>query len=412
MAGRFSVPEVGIAQAGANAGQMVGDTLSGLLGDFAAGQEWAQGNRIRGARQSLSDLGQTPDGGLDYGAASQRLLTAGDIKGAQALADLGLAQEDRKFRQMQYGSDAAWREKQFAAEQANRQQMIALQRAQLSARAPDTTTMYDPGTGGAQTGAWNPQTRQFEPIGGVKAPSASAAPRTTTIYDPQTGQPQTAQWDANAGDWKPIGGVKQMAPRPVPAAIQKAEADDLQDVQTIGQVNNMLGGFVSQLDTGALTLGPLENVQSRVQNWAGSSSPNSRNYASFTAGLEKMRNESLRLNKGVQTEGDAVRAWNEVFSNINDPAVVKQRLQEIIGFNNAAAQFKANQIRLRRETNGLDPLDVSGMVSVPGKDNGRVPQGTPQQRSGAQQFTEGQTARNQQTGETLVFRGGQWVPAR
>lgn len=122
MAGRFSTPDSSfIAQAGANAGQMVGGTLSGLLGDFATGQGWAEQNKIRGARQSLSDLGQTPDGGLDYGAASQRLLAAGDIKGAQALADLGLAQEDRAFRQMQYSQGQQTQADQRAYERSRDQ---------------------------------------------------------------------------------------------------------------------------------------------------------------------------------------------------------------------------------------------------------------------------------------------------
>lgn len=402
-------------------GQAAANRVSGLFDDFQSGMQAGDQQRVRSARRSLADLGTGPDGQFDPQLASQRLMAAGDIQGARTLADLGMAEEDRKFRQMQYqqgqataADERAYRRDRDVVDDRFKTTQLDISRSNSAARAPDTTTIYDPATGRPQAAQWDPDQRVYQPIGGVKAPTApvSAAPRTTTIYDPQTGQPQAAQWDANANSWQPIGGVKKPAPRQVPPSIQKAEAEDLQDVQTISQLNDMLGKFSTQIDSGALTLGPLENVQSRFQNWAGNSSPNSRNFASFQAGLEKMRNESLRLNKGVQTEGDAVRAWNEVFANINDPAVVKQRLQEIVGFNQAAATFKTNQIKLRRDTNGLDPLDVSGMVSVPGKDNGRVQAGTPQQRAGASTASEGQTATNPQTGEKLMFRGGQWVPAQ
>lgn len=263
--------------------------------------------------------------------------------------------------------DRSFSERKFAADQDYRRQSLDIQRqagARASARLDDN------------------------------------APRTTTIYDPETGQPQTAQWDAGAGDWRPIGGTKQAPPRPVPAAIQKAEAEDLQDVQTIGQLNSQLGGYVDQIDSGKLVLGPVQNRVAELQNYVGNSDENSRNYASFVAGMEKMRNESLRLNKGVQTEGDAQRAWNEVLANINDPAVVKQRLQEIQRYNATAAEFKKNQIGLRRATSNLPELDVGSVVTAPAT-------GAP--KSGASASPrEGQTATNPQTGERIIFRNGQW----
>lgn len=280
--------------------------------------------------------------------------------------------------------DRAFRREQFAADQNYRRDSLNLQRDQFNARPPDTTTMYDPETGASQTGAWNPKTRTYEPVGGTKAP---AAPATTTVYDPETGQPQTAVFNPQTKAFDPIGGVKKPAPKPIPVAVQNAEAGDLQDVQTLSQVNDMLGRYAAAIDTGALSLGGLENLQSRFQNWTGRSTDNSRNFASFMADMEKMRNETLRLNKGVQTEGDAERAWNEIFANINDPKVVKQRLVEIQRYNEAAAQFKVNQIGLRRSMNQLDPLDTSTIVtpSVPGKDNDRAPRGTAQERAASGQ---------------------------
>ncbi|MDR6955980.1 hypothetical protein J2X65_005367 [Ancylobacter sp. 3268] len=228
--------------------------------------------------------------------------------------------------------------------------------------------------------------RLFNPNNGqwILAPNAQTAPTTVEAFDPETGQPQRMQWNSQTRGWDPIGGVKRPAPKSVPAAVQKAEADDLQDIQTLGGINDMLGRFDQQIEAGTLSLGPVSNVMSGAKNWIGSSDEGSRNYASFMSGLEKLRNDSLRLNKGVQTEGDAVRAWNELLNNVNDPAVVRQRLTEIQDINRKAITFKYGLIDNRRSMNGLDPLNVGGIVTSPAGQ-----QGVPQQPGIAQPGSAG-----------------------
>ena len=95
------------------------------------------------------------------------------------------------------------------------------------------------------------------------------------------------------------------------------------------------------------------------------STPKSRNYESFRNTLEKMRNDSLRLNKGVQTEGDAQRAWQELVAHINDPAVVRQRLEEIQDLNQQAIDFHKETITQLREDAGLPPIDVNKFMAKP-----------------------------------------------
>jgi hypothetical protein len=46
----------------------------------------------------------------------------------------------------------------------------------------------------------------------------------------------------------------------------------------------------------------------------------------------------------------------------------------------------------------------------PGQDRGQMPQ--PKQQAAPQQFKDGQTATNPQTGQKVIFRGGQWVPVQ
>ena len=225
-------------------------------------------------------------------------------------------------------------------------------------------------------------TGKIEPIGGRAG--AGPAPTVTDIYDPQTGQPQKAVVNTTTGAFTPIGGVKVPPKKPVPATIQNAEAEDLFGVQSVTTINDTLDKFSKQIDTKSLQLGPLSNFLSEAQNTTGLSNETSRNYASFKATLEKLRNDTLRLNKGVQTEGDAQRAWNELIKNINDPGVVKQRIAEIIRYNKAAAEYRRNVIQQRRADNGLEPLDIDRMVvPLPQEDDAAAGKGGAQAAGGS-----------------------------
>ena len=96
---------------------------------------------------------------------------------------------------------------------------------------------------------------------------------------------------------------------------------------------------------------------------AGMSSSESRNFATFKSNMERLRNESLRLNTGVQTDGDAQRAWNELFQNITDTNLVKQRLQEIQRINKRGAELQKLKVDGIRANYGYEPLDVSPQMN-------------------------------------------------
>lgn len=213
--------------------------------------------------------------------------------------------------------------------------------------------------------------------------------------------------------------------KPMPASAIKEQNTLTEELGLAQNIKSDLGSFITQLDNGALKLGPLENLLNRGRNYAGQSTQESRNLASFQSSMEKMRNDSLRLNKGVQTEGDAVRAWNELFANINDPALVKQRLQEIQTINSRAADLKRVQIDQLRQNFGQEPMDYGALPSGTAYQGGLQPpplagsDSTPTTPAseqmlappaGAGMFKDGQTATNPQTGKKIVFKDGQWLP--
>lgn len=178
----------------------------------------------------------------------------------------------------------------------------------------------------------------------------------------QVGRDGTAKQVIGPGG-QPISGKK--APASLPASALKMQQELVDEMTTAKNIEKDLSVLDNQIAEGKLKIGPVNNVVSSVQNTLGLSSPQSRNFASFKATLEKLRNDSLRLNKGVQTEGDAQRAWNELFNSINDPQVVQQRLAEIRAINARAADQKRMQVDAIRANFGAGPYEQGGLANPP-----------------------------------------------
>ncbi len=151
----------------------------------------------------------------------------------------------------------------------------------------------------------------------------------------------------------------------LPTSALKMQQEELDAIGTSSSINADLGAMAQQIDSGKLKLGMVDNLAAKAKNFVGASDESSRNLATFQSTLEKLRNDSLRLNKGVQTEGDAQRAWNEMITNINDPKVVKQRLGEIQKINERAANLRKMNVENIRQNFGVEPLDTGGYQNQP-----------------------------------------------
>lgn len=147
--------------------------------------------------------------------------------------------------------------------------------------------------------------------------------------------------------------------KPLPVGALKIQEEHLDAIGSVSGINSDLNSFVQQIDSGALDLGVMANALGSAKNFAGLSDEQSRNLQSFKSTLEKMRNTSLLLNKGVQTDGDAQRAWNELVTNINDPQVVRQRLIEIQALNARAAKLRMAKNNVLRRNYGAQEMDYS-----------------------------------------------------
>ena len=156
--------------------------------------------------------------------------------------------------------------------------------------------------------------------------------------------------------------------KPMPTSAVKLQDEHIAAISTSKGLTADLGKWDKMITSGDLDLGYFSNPLNAAKTYTGvMSDEQSRNYSSFKTSLEKMRNESLRLNKGIQTEGDAQRIWNELISNISDEEFVSQRLKELQAVNQRAVELRKYQIDSIRNNFGKGPMDEAPEpTAIPG----------------------------------------------
>lgn len=150
----------------------------------------------------------------------------------------------------------------------------------------------------------------------------------------------------------------------LPATLIKEQNSILENIGLSSSMRSDIDAFAKQINAGKLDFGAFSNWVNRGRNIVGPSSEESRNFADFEASLEKLRNDSLRLNSGVQTEGDAQRAWSELMRGMGDKKIVKQRLEAIAKINERGARLQELKLNQMRREHGLPPIDSSQFTSV------------------------------------------------
>jgi hypothetical protein len=154
-------------------------------------------------------------------------------------------------------------------------------------------------------------------------------------------------------------------------SLQKEEDADFGMIDGAKAAASDIQPVIDNLTTGKLNLGALSNAANAARNFFGRSTEESQAYAELQRGITRITNESLRLNKGVQTEGDAQRAAKEVlaaFAN-NDTALMTKSLQDLQRINLRAAENKARMIDRRRTSQGVEPIFGGQAASTPQPSN-------------------------------------------
>jgi hypothetical protein len=320
------------------------------VGSFTQGMQ--QGQAFRNEREKRSVLAElaAQGGEMDYDQAAARLLPY-DPQTANTLAQLGMRRDDQNYRRETRQDDVAWRREESQRAQRNADRSYGLQASQ--ANRPDIQMVED-SMGNKTPVLINRQTGEMRPLGGV-TPRSPANP-----YAPGG---KTTEGQANAG----LYGTRMANSH-----------------QTIGKLEGI------NSDTAGGIAGTAEEyLPGAVFNRL--ATPDRQ---MFMQAKRDFINAALRRESGAAiSPSEFANAEQQYFPQPGDsPQVIQQK-------------------RMNRETAIKGIMGAAGPHYQPPESFRQG--GSPQQsQPAAGQISEGATATNPQTGQKIMFRGGQWVPAQ
>ena len=140
--------------------------------------------------------------------------------------------------------------------------------------------------------------------------------------------------------------------KPLPPTALKLESEDLTTAFDATRLSDQIDKQIQSITGSGIKFNLVGNAKLAMQSAAGATDPETLAYNDYNRFVQRMTNESLRLNKGTQTEGDAVRAIKELSTAKSTQDVVRalETLREL----NAQRVGSTNQIiQSRRKSGGL-----------------------------------------------------------
>ena len=137
------------------------------------------------------------------------------------------------------------------------------------------------------------------------------------------------------------------ANKPLPSGIQKAEDADYDAAQAAINLANDANKYLTSIKSGNIKFGLKDRMSITARSALGSNDPDVVARNDFERFKTTLVNESLRLNKGTQTEGDAARAAKEL-QGAESAADAGKAIQTLRDLNaRRAADYKSNIERRR-----------------------------------------------------------------
>jgi len=157
-------------------------------------------------------------------------------------------------------------------------------------------------------------------------------------------------------DRKALSDLTQAA-KPLPPGIQKAEDADYEAATAAINLANDADKYLNSIQSGNIKFGLKDRLSITARSALGSNDPDVVARNDFERFKKTIINESLRLNKGTQTEGDAARATKELegAESPNDAAKAIQTLRDL---NARRAGDYVGSIDRRRANSKLAPVEI------------------------------------------------------
>lgn len=150
--------------------------------------------------------------------------------------------------------------------------------------------------------------------------------------------------------------------KPLPSYLAKDEEADYGTATAATNLASDANNFINRIKSGDIKFGLKDRASIRTRQAFGSQDPDVIAREDYDKFLKVLTNESLRLNKGTQTEGDAVRAAKELESS-ESPAAAAAAMRRLVEINVRRTQNAADDV-LRRRKNANFP-DPERPIEVP-----------------------------------------------
>lgn len=150
--------------------------------------------------------------------------------------------------------------------------------------------------------------------------------------------------------------------KPLPSYLAKEEESDYTSAKAASDLATDAYGYINRIKAGEIPFGLKEKASIRARQLVGSNAPDVVARETYDKFILNLTNESLRLNKGTQTEGDAVRAAKELESS-ESPEAAAAAMKRLVDINVRRAQNAADEV-LRRRKNANFP-EPANPIEVP-----------------------------------------------
>jgi hypothetical protein len=150
--------------------------------------------------------------------------------------------------------------------------------------------------------------------------------------------------------------------KPLPSYLAKDEEADYGTATAATNLASDANNFIGRIKSGDIKFGLKDKASIRARQLVGSQDPDVLAREDYDKFLKVLTNESLRLNKGTQTEGDAVRAAKELESS-ESPAAAAAAMRRLVEINVRRTQNASDDV-LRRRKNANFPEPERG-IEVP-----------------------------------------------
>jgi alkylhydroperoxidase/carboxymuconolactone decarboxylase family protein YurZ len=154
----------------------------------------------------------------------------------------------------------------------------------------------------------------------------------------------------------------EKATKPLPSYLAKGEDDDYATAKAATNLASDANNFIGRITSGEIKFGLKDKASIRARQVFGSSDPDVIAREDYDKFLKILTNESLRLNKGTQTEGDAVRAAKELDSS-ESPEAAAAAMRRLVEINVRRVQNASDDVS-RRRTNANFPAPQE-KINVP-----------------------------------------------